>query len=101
VRIVKRKVVVTDPGHGLDVVRRMEHESVIADPFDTRVRPDVVLFFLQSVRSAKDAHRKHGYQGLWMDKDNLLLMYRQVPGKNAFRARKLTPRQIEKIAQRI
>lgn len=83
VRIVERKVVVADPGHGLDIVRRMEHESVKADPFRTNKTPNVVLFFLHSVPSAEAAHRKHGYKALW-EHDGMPVMYRQMAAGSAF-----------------
>lgn len=100
VRIVERKVVVADRGHGLDIVRRMEHESVKADPFGTSKRPDVVLFFLHSVPSAEAAHRKHGYTPLWRH-DEMPVMYRQVCGGSAFAGRPpLTEATVKDLAAR-
>jgi hypothetical protein len=99
VRVVQRKVVVAERGHGLEVVQRMEHECLRADPVGSNTRPDILLFFLHSVQGAQEAHKKHGYKSLWKV-GGLMLMYKQISGKGELNFSKLSEDLIVKFAKK-
>merc|ERR1712178_411275 len=97
IRIVLRKVVVADSGHGRDIVNRMEHACLAADPYGTGIRPDLVLLFLQSIPGAQESHERHGYTPLRLN-GRYILMYKQIAGHSAFGAYGLSPGEVEEFA---
>jgi len=104
VRVTCRKVVYAAQGYGVDIVKWMESEEVKLNN-GTGVRPDVVLFILESIPEMIGTHRKHGYTEVGVKlagvNHTCTLMYRQVSGKSHFNSmgRTLTIEAIRKITR--
>lgn len=98
-RVIKRQVVVSEPGHGLDIVRKMESDCFIER---NDISPDIVLFFLHSLKGSEKAHQSHGYTALWKHK-GMTLMYKQVPrnvhAKGANKCHTLPQSEVEALAK--